>query len=83
VIYECYRDGRRIDRVQPVQGDYDDTRIGVAVIERRESEARDGWYVDGEWQRAEAERQAAVAEPAEPKTTRPRTSRPAAATTED
>lgn len=60
-IYELYRSGHRVERVQPVPGDYDDTRIGVAVLERRTSDARDGWYEAGEWATAEATRSAAEA----------------------
>lgn len=54
MIYEYYRDGVRVDRVQPKPDGYDDTRIGLAVMEREASGARDGWYRDGEYRQAQA-----------------------------
>lgn len=58
MIYEYYRNGERVERVQPKPDGYDDTRIGLAVMERQQSGDRDGWYREGEWAAAEAERAA-------------------------
>jgi hypothetical protein len=58
-IYERYENGHPVpgSRQLPEPGMYDDTRLGLLVLERRESGERDGWYVDGEWAEAEALRQ--------------------------
>lgn len=58
-IYERYEDGHPVpgSRQLPEPGMYDDTRLGLLVLERRESGERDGWYLDGEWADAEALRQ--------------------------
>ena len=55
--YEKYEGGRLVDAVIPEPGKYDDTRVGLLVLERQESGARDGWYLDGEWATAEELRQ--------------------------
>lgn len=59
--YEYYSGGRLVERVQPVPGEYEDTRLGTARLARIESGDRDGWYHAGEWSEAEAQR-AAVAD---------------------
>jgi len=60
-IYEKYLRGELVpgSRQQPAPDKYDDTRLGLEVLARRESGDRDGWYVDGEWAVAEAARTAA------------------------
>ena len=58
MIYEHYRAGQLVERVQPEPGKYDDTRIGLERLERIGTGERDGWYAAGEWAAAEAERQA-------------------------
>lgn len=60
MIYEYYRDGRLVERQEPLDqdGDAGETRIQLEVLARRESGAMDGWYEDGEWAAAEAQRAA-------------------------
>lgn len=75
MIYEKYVDGRLVERVRPLPGKYDDTRLGVARLERQQAGERNGWYEAGEWPSAEAAREAestttAADEPAPEKTTR-------------
>jgi hypothetical protein len=48
VIYEYYRSGACIERVEPSDlASLEATRIQVAVLERGESGALDGWYEAG------------------------------------
>lgn len=56
--YERRLNGRVVpgSRQIPEPGMYDDTRLGLLVLERRESGERDGWYEDGEWDAVEAAR---------------------------
>jgi hypothetical protein len=67
MIYEKYVDGVRVSREQPEPDKFDDTRIGSAVLDRRSSGARDGWYVEGEWVKEEAKRTAAIKPTVKPK----------------
>jgi len=43
--YERVVDGRVVERVTPVFGDHEDTRLGVAALDRKQGE--DGWRVQG------------------------------------
>lgn len=60
-IYEKYAGGRLVERVLPEPGMFDDTRLGLLVLDRREAGEVDGWYLDGEYQQVRA----ALAEAAE------------------
>jgi hypothetical protein len=58
--YEHRVDGRVVEAVIPEAGKHDDIHVyGARTLERQESGARDGWYLDGEWDEAEAAREAA------------------------
>lgn len=56
MIYEYYRDGRLVERQEPLDqdGDAGETRIQLAILEREQRDERDGWYRDGEWARLQA-----------------------------
>lgn len=43
--YERVVDGRVVERVTPVFGDHEDTRLGCAALDRKPGE--DGWRVQG------------------------------------
>lgn len=62
-IYERYENGRLVpgSRQEPAPGRYDETRLGLLVLERRESGAVDGWYEDGEYAQVQARRAAVAA----------------------
>lgn len=61
MIYEYYRDGRLVERQEPLDqpGDAGETAIQLKVLARREAGQRDGWYCEGDWAAAEDERAAA------------------------
>lgn len=51
MIYEYYRDGRLVERQEPLDqpGDAGETRIQLAILDREESGELDGWYREGEY----------------------------------
>lgn len=56
-VYEHWVGGHRVERVIPKSGGHDDIHVyGARVLQRQESGAVDGWYVDDEWEQLQADR---------------------------